>query len=145
MRFNQYLKAVFIYSAKSSVSISLFYAIYIELQFFIFQQRAADVDLLIISSLICLGVVAFCHTLAMGSFMLLRRVSGKKNITIESYLVPVTSALMTNLWLGINAIGLGSWSPYIANFIFSLFAIWIGRKIYLGTMKKNGFNSVAKS
>ena len=136
MKFNQYIHAIFVYAAKSSLSIALFYAIYIELQFFIFQQQPAELDLLIVSSLMCLGVVAFCHTIAMSSFMILRKVSGKKNVAKESLLVPITSALMTNLWLGINAIGLGSWSPYITNFIFSLFAIWISRKIYLGTMRK---------
>lgn len=136
MKFNQYLHAIFVYATKSAFIIALFYAIYIELQFFIFQQQPADLDLLIVSSLMCLGVVAFCHTIAMSSFMILRKISGKKNVNKESFLVPVTSALMTNLWLGINAIGLGSWSPYITNFIFSLFAIWISRKIYLGTMKK---------
>lgn len=136
MKMNQYLFGIFVYSAKSAVLISIFYAIYIELQFFVFQQQAADLDLLIVSSLICLGVVAFCHSIAMSSFMLLRKISGKKNVAKESLLVPVTSALMTNLWLGMNAIGLGSWSPYITNFIFSLFAIWISRKIYLSTMNK---------
>jgi hypothetical protein len=136
MKLKQYLYAIFLYTFKSSFSIAVFYAIYIELQFFIFQNQPADLDLLIVSSLMCFAVVAICHSIAMSSFMILRKVSGKKNLVKESLLVPITSALMTNLWLGINAIGLGSWSPYITNFIFSLFAIWVSRKIYLGTMKK---------